>query len=85
MGSEQHDTGMKQFFATFGVGGVFGRKFVRITCDDMGEARGFMFEIFGKEWAFMYTADEFSPQPEQFGLTELCHLVKQYDGVARAA
>lgn len=45
---------MKHFFATFGYGHPFGSHVVVLKAKTEEKAREAMFEIFGKNWAFLY-------------------------------
>jgi len=45
-------------------------KYVKIN-DTYLAARGRMCAIFSDQWAFQYTEEEFLPQIEEYGLTEL--------------
>lgn len=60
------------FYFTFGSGQPHANRYVKIDwCADYLEARTAMVERFGFTWAFQYDADEFTGQPEQYGITEL--------------
>jgi hypothetical protein len=61
-----------EFFITFHYHDKERRsKFARIIAQNELQARKFTAEIFGKDWAFIYSAKDFVGQPEKYGLTEL--------------
>lgn len=62
---------MATFYFTFGCGQPFANRFIKFEASDYGVARLKMCERFGQRWAFQYTAEDFSGQPERYGLTEL--------------
>ena len=47
-----------------------GRKWIKIE-GTYSEAQEKMFENFGKKWAFQYSEEDFLPQIEKYGLTEI--------------
>lgn len=65
---------MDDFFFTFGSG-ARSNKYVRITALTKSDARELMFRWYNDKWAFCYSSLEFAGQVEEYGLTELEHLV----------
>lgn len=51
---------MPQFIFTFGIGDHYWNRYAVIDAPDSDIAREKMIEIFGKNWAFQYTEQEFS-------------------------
>ena len=49
---------MKKYFATFGVGHVNSNKVQPIIADSVLDAERKMFEVYGKEWAFVYEENQ---------------------------
>ena len=45
--------------------------YVCIEADDYSAAREKMVAVHGQAWAFQYTEEQFLPQIEEFGLTEI--------------
>lgn len=68
---------MNNYYFTFGSnqetssGMSLGNFFVCIKAKDENLARFDMFDVRGSSWSFCYTEEEFSGQPEKYGLKEL--------------
>ena len=58
------------YFTFMGCQGNLRNKYVKIA-GTYSEAREKMCESFGIEWAFQYSEEEFLPQIEKYGLTEI--------------
>ena len=56
---------MKYYF-TFGVGSPLGKHYHVIEADSEKEAREEMFRLFGNEWAFDYTEQEWKATKEMY-------------------
>jgi hypothetical protein len=61
---------MKDYIATFGLGSILGKNFVRVPAESAHEARRTMFAIYGNLWAFLYE-DEDAAGVNPFKLTEV--------------
>ena len=74
---------MNNFYFTFGFGhkdydgNSLAHMFVKVTADNYMKARILMVNKYGIKWAFQYEEDNFLPQIEQFGLTELEHIIQK--------
>ena len=62
------------FYATFGQGSAFCTRYVKIQSETDELARAAMFQHFGPKWGFVYPADGFNQQIDQFALTMLCEI-----------
>jgi hypothetical protein len=63
---------MSKFYGTFGSRHLEGkghRHYVEIRAPTAEIAREAMFAVFGRRWSFIYTAEEFADQPDQFKIT----------------
>lgn len=62
---------MESFYGTFMGKQAFRNNYVKIVAANEVLARDAMFTHFGGKFMTVYTAEQFSGQPEQFNLTEL--------------
>lgn len=68
---------MNKYFFTFGMnqetksGHSLGIYYVCIYAANEWEARAEMFDVRGSSWSFCYTEEEFSGQPEKYGLKSI--------------
>lgn len=65
---------MNKYFATFGQGqylGALANSYVEIHAPSEMMARIVMKNAFGEKWAATYNEEEFTDQPDRFGLMRL--------------
>lgn len=56
---------LKPFYVTFGIGTVYGRHYQLVLAKDMDAASEKAFELFGKDWAFVYGNKEWERYREE--------------------
>lgn len=61
----------KNFYVTYGCGTNLNRKFSRVEAVDSDEARTIVQGVCGTKYAFIYTEEQFLPQIERHGLSEV--------------
>lgn len=69
-------TTSQNWYITFGPAhsdppGLLSGKYLKVQAADEYTARRQVIEKVGSRWAFIYSEDEFLPQIEQYGLTEV--------------
>ena len=58
---------LKTFYVTFGQTSTARDGWVEVEATNEMSARGIVFAEFGKEWAHIYDADSFNPEPFSLG------------------
>ena len=56
---------LKPFYVTFGIGTVYGRHYQLVLAKDMDAASEKAFELFGKDWAFVYSKEKWEQYKEE--------------------
>lgn len=62
---------MPTFYLTFGYDTPYRHSYQRVHAPDYIKARETAFAEHGRNWAFLYEADEFKDQPKDYDLTPL--------------
>ena len=65
---------MSIFYATFGVGMAYRKRYVKLIAENESKARDMMHAAHGAMWCVIYTEDRFKGQKEKYGYTELSTL-----------
>ncbi len=61
---------MPNFYTTFGQGHNTPNAYMKITANNIDEAREMMFVWFAARWSMIYTEEKFLPQIKEFNLYE---------------
>lgn len=59
------------YYFTFGFGSNKQKNYVKIVAENSAKATLKMVNMYGNDWANLYTAEEFKGQCDRFGLVEL--------------
>jgi len=70
---------MSGWYFTFGQGTPMAHYYLRIAAPDRAGARRAMHRLFGRQWAFDYSGEQFAEQPAKYNLQPFAVLERLVD------